>query len=338
MERQASCSALKGARDVQATLDDLAHHQRRTSAWLTIAAIIAGSCACIPALAIATDEALIANGYYYGATQAPYGVAPDVFAATGTISIIVNDMREPQGRIYFGGFLISAILMLVAQHTFWLYRSWPHPSSVHSQAAQAGHERTVKMMGYVMPPCLLALCAIVVTPQDMTGHRFYIFSSVTHNIGFLGFGASQIAFEMCQLHIGEQVSLSTFCAGGGALDQRIRFIMHCIGKLCLIAFMSLSYRIRKVEPDVTLAALAVWAEVGVLAPVWFGVLCTAIHTLQVSGAKTLGRTPAWPPPKPWSLDGDEYSQLLMPSPLPSPSRSVSNRTTPATAPAGDLAA
>ena len=115
-------------------------------------------------------EALIALGYYDADENIPRA-APDVFAKTGTISIIVNDMREPQGRIYFGGFLISAILFLISQSPFWLYRPWDEGELNKDEMGAIGkwilaRERALRTVGYVAPPCLLALCAIVVTPQD----------------------------------------------------------------------------------------------------------------------------------------------------------------------------
>ena len=203
-------------------------------------------------------------------------------------------MREPQGRIYFGGFLISAILMLIAQSPFWLYRTWQQEIARDKGGHQWVHdrERALKTMGYVVPPCLLALCAIVVTPQNMTDHRFYKFSSMAHNVGFLGFGAGQMIFEMCQLRVGEQYTWDKFVAGKGKADQRFRYAMHIVCQINLVCFAALSTKIRYFAPDVTLAALAVWFEVFVPGPIWLGVLieCAATSACALEHATPLPPT------------------------------------------------
>jgi hypothetical protein len=57
-----------------------------------------------------------------------------------------------------------------------------------------------------------------------------------------------------------------------------------------------------VQPDVTLAAISVWIEVSVLAPVWMGMLRSAIHCLEKT--KTVS-TLEWP--RPMQSDLEELS-------------------------------
>ena len=156
-------------------------------------------------------------------------LVPLDWESKGTISSIVSDIDSPQGRVFFGFIMIGALVLLLSEFPFWLYRQWEGSQrSIDFLFEREGHER---MIWNTIVPVGLAIAAIVSSPSG--AHGLDQIMTGVHMVSIMGGCVLPLMyFETKQLYMEEALSREYYRMP----DQWVR--IACIG-LVYVNFVGL---------------------------------------------------------------------------------------------------
>jgi hypothetical protein len=210
------------------------------------------------------------------------GLVPEDFVTKGTLSILVQDIDTPHGRLFTVGICTASLILLISNFPSLLYPSWSprkDASLTDDIQTRSFREQLVRGMWLILPQIGFLLVGAVPTVSEPLGLEihFFVLHAVCAQLGMI----TWVIFETHQLICGER-ALARLRGRGGAEEEPLKISQYIrIAALSLLWINCIVFSGIKVYNEVSnrlfgqpndnmsLALVSFWCEVACIVLAYF---------------------------------------------------------------------